>query len=207
MQETISQNYSSPNMSSPTANPSKKKPVIIIVAVILAIILGFYFFNQSKKTTENNTTVSPTTAQEEPSPTEEPTVDKKTVKIQVQNGTGTPGQAGSAVTALKDAGYDANNITTANADKFDTTVTTISAKAGFQATANDVKNALKDVFDEINIDSTNLADTSEFDIVVVTGGKKYEPTAAPTKEATATETPSITVTPSPTPTLTPTPTP
>lgn len=205
MQETVSQNFSAPSMSSPPQDAPKKKPVVVIViAIVLAVILGFYFFRQSNKSVENNTTVNPTTAQEEPSPTEEPAVDKKTVKIQVQNGTGTPGQAGSAVDALKESGYEADNIKAVNAENFDTRTTTISAKTGFQTTAGDVKTALKDVFDEINIDSTNLDDASEFDIVVVTGGKKYEPTAAPTS---STEKPTGTVTPSPTLTTTPSPTP
>src|SRR5437763_8547251 len=54
------------------------------------------------------------------------------LKIQVQNGTGTPGQAGTAVEAIKKAGYNSDNIKTANATNFNNSSTTISAKAGFE---------------------------------------------------------------------------
>lgn len=184
----------------------KKKTVIVFIVIVAAIIGGMLLLRQSKKTEQPEVTVTGT---KEPSPTEKPKIDKKSVKIQVLNGTGTPGQAGTAVEALKKAGYSSDNIKTANAENFNNTVTTITSKDGFDNVASDIKNVLKTTFDEIEIDSTNLDKDSEFDIVVTTGGEKFEeetPTPGPTSAET-TSTPTPTSTPTLTPTTTPTPTP
>lgn len=183
---------------------SKKKAIIVFIVIVVAIIGGILFLRQSKKTEQPEVTVTGT---KEPTPTEKPKIDKSSVKAQVLNGTGTPGQAGIVVEALKKAGYNPDNIKTANAKDFNNTVTTITAKDGFDDVANDVKDALKTTFDKIEIDSTPLDKNSEFDIIVTTGGKKFEeatPTPSPTTEApTITPTPTLTPTSSPTPTPTP----
>lgn len=184
----------------------KKTAIIVFIVIIAAIFGGMLLLRQPKKTEQSKTDLI---EKKEPSPTEKPEIDKKSVKIQVLNGTGTPGQAGTAVEILKKTGYNPDNIKTANADEFNNTVTTISAKDGFDDVASDVKDALKTTFDEIKIDSTPLDKDSEFDIVVTTGGKKFEeatptptqgPTSTPTTEATTTPTPTLTPTSSPTPT-------
>jgi len=198
----------------PETKKNKTAIIIVIVFVVLALVGSFLFFRQTQdkgqaenSVLENNT---PT-----PTPTEEPKVDKKSVKIQVLNGTGTPGQAADAVEALEKAGYDADNIKTGNAEEFDHKNTTVSYKDGFKDTADDIKKALGSAFDDIVIDSTLLDEDSEFDIVVTTGGKIFEeetttltpkptltsssPTPSPTT-ATTTLTPTLTSTPSPTPT-------
>lgn len=189
-----------------TSQPYPKKKnnlsaVIGTVIVVAIVVGGIIYFRQSKKT------VSPKIAvvNQEPSPTVTPAIDKNTVKIQVQNGTGTPGQAGTAVDALKTAGYNSDNIKTANAPEFTNTVTAITARAGFENVANDIKTSLSGVFTDINIDSSKLDTSSAFDIVIVTGGKKFELT--PTTAPAATQTPiPVTTTVTPTTTLTPTPT-
>jgi hypothetical protein len=194
------------------ARTRKNNLPIVIGAVIAIVVLvgGFIMFRQSKKTVPPKVVV----VNKEPSPTQMPKIDKSTVKIQVQNGTGTPGQAGTAVDALKKAGYNSDNIQTANAKDFTSTVTTITARTGFEGTANDIKTSLKGVFTDINIDPAKLDTTSTFDIVIVTGGKKFEePT--PTKSAVSptstsvspTESPTATPTSTLTPTSSPTPTP
>src|SRR3989344_5994809 len=198
----------------PETKKNKTAIIIVIVFVVLALVGSFLFFRQTQdkgqaenSVLENNT---PT-----PTPTEEPKVDKKSVKIQVLNGTGTPGQAADAVEALEKAGYDADNIKTGNAEEFDHKNTTVSYKDGFKDTADDIKKALGSAFDDIVIDSTLLDEDSEFDIVVTTGGKIFEeetttltpkptltsssPTPSPTT-ATTTLTPTLTSTPIPTPT-------
>ena len=137
-----------------------------------------------------------------PSPTPLPKIDKKTVKIQVQNGTGTPGQAGIVVKALEDAGYSSDNIKTGNADKFDNSTTSITARDNFEEIVNDIKEVLKSTFDKITVVSPNLDKDSEFDIVVVTGGKIFE---SVTPTTSVSPTPSLTTTPTTTPSPTPTP--
>lgn len=207
MIETIS-TYSSPQ----GGNKNKKMAMVIAVILIVAALAGgIFMLRQPKKTEQTKIAV---VENKEPSPTEKPKIDKNSVKIQVLNGTGTEGQAGIVVEALKKAGFNSDNIKTDNAKDFNNTVTNITAKDGFDDTAIEVKDALKTTFDEIKIDSSHLSKDSDFDIVVVTGGKKSDvtPTTTPTKSPTAsptstTSTPSPTLTITPTPTATPTPTP
>jgi len=183
----------------------KKNPAVIIIVVVLvaAVVGGIFMLRQPKKTNQTNVNV---VEKKEPSPTEKPKIDKESVKIQVLNGTGTPGQAGITVEALKKAGYDSDNIKTGNAEKFDNSVVSITARTGFEDVASDIKDALKTTFDEIEISSSQLDKGSEFDIVVTTGGKIFELTPTPTVTTTQNPTPSPTteVTTTPTPTLTPT---
>jgi len=184
-------------------NKKKKTAIIVFIIIIAAILGGILFLRQSKNTEQIKVAV---VVKKEPSPTEKPRIDRNSVKAQVLNGTGTPGQAGIVVEALKKAGYNSDNIKTANATDFNNTVTAITAKDGFDDVASDVKDALKTTFDEITIDSTHLDKNSEFDIVVTTGGKKFEltPTQNPIPSPTSTTT---TLTPTSTPTSTPTLTP
>lgn len=192
----------------PTMTPKKNKTpfiVLIIVLVLAASVGGYMYLNQQKNTEEKKETVVATVT---PTPTDKPEVDKTSVKIQVINGTGTPGQAGEVVEALEEAGYSADNIETGNAEEYDNTTTTITARADFEDVADDIKDLLEIAFDNIKVESTELDEDSEFDIVIVTGGKIFE-TPTPSPETTEVPTPTVetTVTPSPTltPTLTPTP--
>jgi len=196
------------NPNQTVSSKKKKTNMIIMMVVIVAVVIGgIVIIRQPKKTEQAKSA----TENKEPSPTKKPNINKKTVKIQVLNGTGTPGQAGIAVTALKKAGYNTDNIKTANADNFDSTITAIKTKDGFADVASDIKDALKTTFDDINIDSASLEDESEFDIIVTTGGEKFEATTpttsvSPTNSEDST-TPTPTVTPTPTSTPSPTPTP
>lgn len=188
--------------SNPVTQPKSKKPMtalVISLIVLAALIGGFFLMKQPKKVEEKKDIV---VEEKGPSPTEKPKIEKSTVKIQVVNGTGTPGQAGIVVKALEDAGYATENIKTGNAEKFDNTTTSITAKDNFEEIVNDIKSALGSTFDKITVVSPNLSSDSEFDIVVVTGGKIFEET---TPTASVTEEP--TLSPTTTPTSTPTPTP
>ena len=190
-------------------NKNKTWIIVVILLVIGAAVGGYFFLNQPKKTEETKKVVEdksePTLT---PTPTKKP-IDREKVKIQVLNGTGTPGQAATAVEALTDAGYVVENIKTGNAEEYDHTKTTISAKKGFEDAAEDIKKALESDFDDIEIESIALDEDSEFDIVVTTGGKIYEePTGAPTAKPTlsttsptpASTTTTLTTSPSPSPT-------
>ena len=182
---------------------NKKKLAIIIGAIVLviAIVGGVLISQQPKKTVEDKVAVTETPT---PSPTESPKIDKATVKIQVINGTGTPGQAGKVIKTLEEAGYSADNIKTGNAEKFDNLSTTITARENFDEIVSNIKEVLKSTFDEIVIGSPRLDASSEFDIVIVTGGKIFEtitPTASASSSQSPTSTPTTTPTASPTPTL------
>lgn len=180
----------------PYQNPQFKKGKVsgtvwvVVFAIAVVLVGGFVLSRQQKKEPEVKKDV--VVEKKEPSPTAKPKIEKSSVKIQVVNGTGTPGQAGIVVKALEEAGYSADNIKTDNAEKFDNATTTITARVDFDEIANDVKSVLKSTFEEITVDSSNLNTDSEFDIVVVTGGKLFEAITA---------TPSATIAPiSPAPT-------
>ncbi len=200
MEETAFQYQSQPSKR------NKMLPNIVAVVVLLVAIVGSYLIiSKPKKTDEKKDVV---VEQKAPSPTAKPKIEKSSVKIQVINGTGTPGQAGVIVKALVDAGYSTDNIKTGNAEKFDNSITSITAKDNFEQIVTDIKDSLKSTFDKITVVSPNLDKDNEFDIVVITGGKIFE-TATPTASVTSSmsPTPSLTTTPTSTPTLTPTPTP
>ncbi|MBI5127497.1 LytR C-terminal domain-containing protein [Candidatus Roizmanbacteria bacterium] len=185
--------------------PKNKYPLLIFVAVVVALVGSWLILRQKKEPEKTKVVITKTVT---PTQADKPKINKESIKIQVLNGTGTPGQANEAVELLKDAGYSAENIKSTNAEEFNHTSTSIQAKEGFEDVANNIKDALKETFDEIEIDSTNLDKDSEFDIVVTTGGKIFEtptPTASPTQSPTPTT--QTTTTPTPTLTLTPTPTP
>src|SRR3989339_600570 len=172
---------------------NKMMPMVVVVVVLLIAVFGsFLIINKTKKVEEKKDVVVETKG---PSPTEKPKIDKKTVKIQVVNGTGTPGQAGVVVKALEEAGYSADNIKTGNAEEFDNTTTSITARDNYEEIVNDIKSVLGSMFDKITVVSPNLDADSEFDIVIVTGGKIFEET---TPTASVTEEPTLSPTTTPT---------
>lgn len=199
-------NTTSYNLTSQPPKSGNKKPIVIAVVIlaIIAAIGAYLFLNQQNKTNEEKSAVEDSKQLTlTPTPTKKP-IDRKTVKIQVLNGTGTPGQASTAKEALVEAGYLEDNIETDNADEYDNTTTTISVKSGFEEVAEDIKKALEADFDEIIIESSPLDEVGDYDVVVTTGGEIYEE-ATPTKAPTSALQPTTT-TPSPSPTgqLTPT---
>lgn len=200
MQEVVS----NPLPTSPSPKKGKRN-LIIIIAVALAALLAAVFFIVRPFGIgggQGEPTPTPTSTSEAPTPTpSRAPVDKTEVRIQVVNGTGTPGQASDVVETLTGDGYNEELIKTDNAEEFATTPTTITAREGFEAAAEDIQELLKSSFDEVTIDSSPLEDSSEFDIVIVTGGEEYEePTSAPTPTgSSSTTTPTTTPTPTPTP--------
>ncbi len=190
-----------PTINSYPAQPRKNNilPTVIVTAVLLVAVIGSYLIiRQPKKTEEKKDVIVQTV---EPTPTEKPKKDKALVKVQVINGTGTPGQASEVVKSLEKAGYATDNIKTGNAEEFDNTATTIEAQTDFEEIANDIRDVLKATFSEITIKSSKVDAESEFDIIVVTGGKIF---ATATPEPTKPEaTPTGSLTPTPTATSTP----
>lgn len=203
--DNTTQDYSNP----PAVPKKNKRPIIFIAVVLLLIIAGGVFLFSRNKSGKPPEVTGTTTEAPTPSPTPTPAIDKLSVKIQVLNGTSTPGQATKVAVTLKNAGYNLDNIKTGNAPD-NVTTSSIASKAGFESVAADMKTVLSSDFPDIGISSSPLGSDSEFDIVVTTGGNKYvaPTTPTPTGNNTPTPTPTSTaVTPTPTPTDTPTPTP
>ena len=188
----------------PYQNPQFKKSKVngtvwvVLFAIAVIVIGGFVLSRQQKKVPEAKKDV--VVEKKEPSPTAKPKIEKSSVKIQVVNGTGTPGQAAIVVKALEGTGYSADTIKTDNAEKFTTLTTTITARTDFEEIVNNIKDVLKPTFEEVTVDSSNLNTDSEFDIVIVTGGKLFEAiTATPSATVTPSSSPSPTVGVTPTP--------
>lgn len=203
--DNTAQDYS--NQS--TVTKKSKLPVIIaVVVLVLALSGGIFFFSRNKPSKPPEVAGTATVAPA-PSPTPTPTIDKASVKIQVLNGTGTPGQAGKVAVTLKNAGYNPDNIKTGNAPA-DVTTSTISAKTGFEGAAADLKSVLSTDYPDIAVNTSPLGSDSAFDIVITIGGTKYvAPTSTPASTGSDTPTPTSTgtsSTPTPTPTTTATPT-
>jgi len=174
---------------------SSQWPILMVVIIGAVFIGGFVMSRQSKKETVNSPIVTEITRT--PSPTEMPKIDKKAVKIKVENGTGTPGQAGLVVKSLEEAGYETDNIKTGNAETYDHTDTSISSKESHDEIVKDIKGALKSTFEDITEGVSNLKSDDEFDVIIITGGKLF-PTDAPlssTTSATLTPSPSLSPTP------------
>ncbi len=154
MEETAFQQPAQFNYSTPqTSNKSKK----FLFAIIFLILLGGgifaaqkFFFGQETKIEELATTPTPTEYQfptdtptptptsEPESPTATPTVtvnpvdqatglDRSTLSIEIQNGSGEVGAASKGSDILKSFGYKI--ISTGNADNFDYENATIKVKS------------------------------------------------------------------------------
>lgn len=185
---------SSSSFSTQSGSKKNRNKVVIAIIAVVVLIAGFLLYrNIAGRQTETDTveTSKPTKA-----PTPTPELSKEDIKIQVLNGTGTEGEATKVSDILTDAGFV--DIETDNADSYDNTTTTISAKSSALEFAEEIKEALSEEFDSVTVDE-DLDEESEFDIVITTGREKTEEeetTPTPTGTDT-TETP--TPTPSPTP--------
>lgn len=200
-------NISYPSQLRKSSGNSNDKKTTIIVGIIIILVVGSisYFLLKKTKKTEPPKTINQVENEIKQTPTEKPKIDKKTLKIQVLNGTGTPGQAGKVVDALKEAEFNPENIDAANAESYDFTQTNIVSKKEYEQVADEIKTTLKSLFDSIKIETSYLEDNNKYDIIITTGGKKYEETTAtPTESKTNSETPTETPTPTSTPTPTPT---
>jgi hypothetical protein len=100
-------NIAYPSQLGKSSGSSNDKKLTIIVGVIIILVVGSisYFLLKKPKKTESPKTINQVENEIKPTPTEKPKIDKKTLKIQVLNGTGTPGQAGKVVAALKEAEF------------------------------------------------------------------------------------------------------
>lgn len=141
--------------------------VFILIGIIAFSAAGGFFILQ-------NTLGNPKETKEEvaPSvtltPTAIPTVAKDALTIQVLNGTGTPGQAGTVETLLEDSEF--SNIETGNADTTDNEETTVvfTSEVG-QAEQDEIVTLLEETFVTVAKQTTKEA---EFMVVITTGEEK-----------------------------------
>lgn len=196
--------------------------------VLLILGIGGFFLMQSQNVSEE--TASPTpfvsglSSIETPVPTEAPSATvsptpssapvtdtvRASLAIEVQNGTGTAGDAGLAKKQLDTLGY--KKVTTGNASDTSATQTVITYTSEVSAAAvAEITTAIESVFGPVSAQKGVLTGTTS--VRVVTGPKKSGGNLS-TKTATPTATAKATATPTPkplsassTPTATPTPKP
>lgn len=202
------------------------KWLFAVIGLVVILAVGGFFLYQSSSTSTTNPTPSPFVSGLDtlPTPTETPTATKSPtpapsatptsaqrtgVSIEVQNGTGTTGDAALGKSLIEKAGY--TKVTTGNATSQDATTTAITYSSDVPlAVVTEVAQAMAASFGP----STPQAGLSgKMMIRVVTGPKvaaaAARTTASPTStpRASATPTPSgapaASKTPSPTPAATP----
>lgn len=188
-------------VSFPQPLPRKKggsgKLLIIFLGLAILGVIGFLVFKgigggsatpTSTPSVESISGSSDTTS-ETPSP--EP-VDKATVSIKVENGTGIAGEAGFLQGILANMGY--TKIEVGNADSSDNTSTQVTFSADLsQSVIDEITKKLESIYETVKTKTSSSQTTS--DVVIVTGLKKGA-TPKPATEATAT--PEVSSSPTPT---------
>lgn len=189
---------------------TRRKWFIIIVTALLlgAGVAGFFYMRSSSS---QSTTVTPTPApiEQEPMPTEEPTVNKEDLKVKILNGSGVVGEAGKVQKILEGADFVVDS--TANADEYDHKTTDIQVKS---TVPSSITNELTELLgNDYTVDSSSLDDSEDVDIIIIVGTRKNAPTGTPkptsssetsvTTKPTSTTTPATTVTTAPSPTKVP----
>jgi hypothetical protein len=173
------ENYDEVNK--PTEKGEKKgfKIVLIILLVLsfLAILAGgfvYYQKNISKRVGMATETPTPQVTAPTQAPTETPSpsaeVKLSDYNIQILNGSGIPGEAGSAKDLL--SSLDFNKIDTGNADNYDYTDTEVSLKEDISNQVyNEIKDKLDSTYTVVKSDSSVLS-TSSYDVIIIVGTKK-----------------------------------
>ncbi len=144
---------------------------LLLVALAAGTILNserdkLSFMNRNNKPRET-VVLSPTQA---PTATPVPAeVDKKTLKIEVQNGTGESGVAGKMKNLLVEKGYE-GTIETGNADNYDYTETVLKIKKTKIGIQKELETDLSDDY-TLSKSVENLEDDSDYDVVVIVGAE------------------------------------
>lgn len=184
--------------------PSQKKKggigkfLIIFLGLAILGVIGFLVFKgvgggeatptETPSVESISGSSSETTDLETPTP--EP-VDKESVSIKVENGTGIAGEAGFLQDILTDLGY--TKIEVGNADSQDNTATQITFSADLaQSVIDEITDKLSSVYETVKT-NTSSSQTSS-DVIIVTGLRK-----GATPKPAATNAPASTTSPSPSP--------
>lgn len=204
------------DVSFPSVKPKKKnkKLTYIIIAVIGVMILGGGgFFLLSSPKFDEDANPSPTPFIEPiqrddsvlPSETEAPApkeIDRASIKVEIQNGTGIPKEASFLQAKLEALGYE--DIDTGNAGDQSATTTKVTFSADLQKEAVDeITKELKDIYEKVTSDTSKSQDV---DVLIITGkrsGVTSPPKATTAPKASPTATPKASSSPSPSPASTP----
>lgn len=186
----------------------KKWIVIIVVALLIGAGAAGFFYMQSSST--QSASIAPTSVpiEQEPMPTEEPTVNKEELKVKILNGSGVVGEATKVKTLLEGADFVVDS--TGNADNYDYSTTEIQVKS---TVPSSITNEISELMEtDYTVDTAELDESEDVDIVVIIGTRKNAPTAKPTsgetsvttKPTAGTATPTVSTTTAPSVSPTPT---
>lgn len=152
------------------------KLLIGLIVVVLLVVLGVGTFLNNKnqpilffggeQTTKPTQSTTPTSPPPSPTPTTAD-IDKAELSIQVLNGSGTRGVAGTVKDILVENGYN-EEIATGNADSYDYTETVIQVKKGRDDIFSTIKEDLENDY-TIAAKPETLPEDSEYDAVVIVG--------------------------------------
>lgn len=186
-------------------NKKKKlgKTFIILGIVILVALLAVGIVTAVRNNAPAEPSPTPTpvaTPTPTPSPTPEPVV-LGDLKVQVLNGSGTPGEAGKVAKKLESA--DFTDIDTGNADSYDYKSTEVRVRPDMSDSVYEaIKTALAGDYTVTPGDP--LTASSDYDVVVIVG---VNANATPTPKPTSTATPKPSTTSSPSPSASSSPSP
>lgn len=146
--------------------------ILLVVAAGLVLVGGGIFVYRKAMKRQAITSTSPALPEtiqpekETPPVTPTPALTRADIKIQVLNGSGTPGAAGKTADFLEDKGYE--DIKTGNADSYDYEKTVVKIK-------EDKKDYLELLRSDLSGEYTLAADTetletdSSFDAIIILG--------------------------------------
>jgi len=180
--------------------------IIIGILIVAIITFGGFIYYQSVQeklaTPPTETQVAVSEQEQTPTPTPEEHMKPEDYTIQVQNGSGIAGQAGSVQELLENNDYVVDS--TDNADNYDYTRTVIQAKKDVSKIwISDIKSVLKKKYD-VQTRIEELDSDADTDVIVIVGNlddngealgvstsvtDEATETPKPTEEAAETETP------------------
>lgn len=185
--------------------PGPGKLIFVILAIVALLAVGGWLLLGDRDEEEAAGEPTPTTTSVRSSPTPALTkteVNRKGVKIQVLNGTGITGAAGSLKDELAKLGYSEITAGNASSQSYKNAEVTYSEDVDSEI-KEEITDKLEDLYQDVDVKEGK---TSDFDVKIFTGYPKgHTPTPTEKPAATATPKPTISVTTTVTPTTTPTP--
>lgn len=151
--------------------PSKRRPIIIwaIILVVASLVAGGIIFAVSGRAGSFLPSSPPST----PTPTSSPTptpdltrLDRSTLKVQVLNGSGVVGAAGTMKDILEEKGYTVDN--TGNADNYDYETTQILVKPEKEAFIAFLTEDLKESY-SLGTSEATLEENVPYDVRIIVG--------------------------------------
>lgn len=187
--------------------------LIVVALIIVGGVFAIRNFTSEKSGDEASPTPDTLSSFATPKPTDTPTPSpsstpkpKEEVKIEILNGTGTPGEASFLKTALEGLGF--TEIEASNADNQDETKTTFSFNKDLsEVYVTEITKKLEELYSDVRVRRSTLED---FDVSIITGprkGKEAGTSPSPSGSPSASSTPKASSTPTASPTASPAATP